>query len=226
MVVGESNFVAKKDMKVALFGATGIVGNAVLRRLLDSGYDVNVLTRHPEKITYRDFRLNVVVGEVTDRSTVERTLAGCEAVIQTLGIGGKGNGQKTTIVSESDKIIIGCMDQLSIKRYIAISVIGAGDSMAFLPGIYRNFIMPLFQRWFIPIIDDKNRMESDIVNSDLDWTIVRGTTVRQRKPTGHVTASLDGRGLKFSITADDLAWFMVDMITDSTYLRQSPTVSN
>lgn len=30
-------------MKVTLFGATGIVGRAVLRHLLDCGYEVNVL---------------------------------------------------------------------------------------------------------------------------------------------------------------------------------------
>lgn len=213
-------------MKVTLFGATGIVGRAVLRHLLDCGYEVNVLTRHPEKINENDSRLHVFVGEVINPADVQRALDGSEAVIQTIGIGGKGDGRKTTVVSDANRVIMRCMERAGIKRYVAISVIGAGDSIAFLPAIYRRVIMPLFQRWFIPIIDDKNRMEADIFKSNLDWTVVRGTTVKERKPTGKIKASLDGKGIGFSISADGLADFMVRMIKDRSYLHECPTVSD
>lgn len=83
-------------MKVTLFGATGVVGRAVLRHLLDCGYEVNVLTRHPEKINENDSRLHVFVGEVINPADVQRALDGSEDVIQTIGIGGKGDGRKTT----------------------------------------------------------------------------------------------------------------------------------
>lgn len=115
---------------------------------------------------------------------------------------------------------------MGIRRLIAVSVIGAGDSINFLPWIYRKFILPVFQKWFVPIIDDKNRMEVQIRQSRLDWTVIRGTTVQDKSAKGKVTASLDGKGLKFTITAADMAAFFVEQLNSKQYLKRMPTVSN
>lgn len=213
-------------MKIVVFGATGIVGKAVVNEALEKGHEVTVLTRNARKVTTRHERLHVVEGDVMDRSIVHDVLKGQEAVIQTLGIGGKGDGKPTTLVSEANKIIMAEMEQMNVKRLIAISVIGAGDSLTFLPWIYRKCVLPLFMKWFQVIIDDKNRMEPMIKKSQLDWTIVRCTTVKERSATGKVNATLDGKGLKFSISAADMAVFMVNQLTDSRFLKQSPTISN
>ena len=213
-------------MKIVVFGATGIVGKAVVNEALEKGHEVTVLTRNARKVTTRHERLHVVEGNVMDRSIVHDVLKGQEAVIQTLGIGGKGDGKPTTLVSEANKIIMAEMEQMNVKRLIAISVIGAGDSLTFLPWIYRKCVLPLFMKWFQVIIDDKNRMEPMIKKSQLDWTIVRCTTVKERSATGKVNATLDGKGLKFSISAADMAVFMVNQLTDSRFLKQSPTISN
>ena len=37
-------------MKVALLGATGFVGSALLKEALDRGYVVTAIVRHPEKL--------------------------------------------------------------------------------------------------------------------------------------------------------------------------------
>ena len=213
-------------MKIVVFGATGIVGKAVVNEALEKGHEVTVLTRNARKVTTRHERLHVVEGDVMDRSIVHDVLKGKEAVIQTLGIGGKGDGKPTTLVSEANKIIMAEMEQMNVKRLIAISVIGAGDSLTFLPWIYRKCVLPLFMKWFQVIIDDKNRMEPMIKKSQLDWTIVRCTTVKERPATGKVNATLDGKGLKFSISVADMAVFMVNQLTDSRFLKQSPTISN
>lgn len=86
--------------------------------------------------------------------------------------------------------------------------------------------MPLCMRWFQAIIDDKNRMEPMIRQSGLDWTIVRCTTLKEGASKGHVQASLDGKGLKFSIPAADMATFMVNQLSTRQYLFQSPTISS
>ena len=96
-------------------------------------------------------------------------------------------------VIEANKIIMTEMEQLNVKRLVAISVIGAGDSWTFLPWIYRKLALPFFMKWFQAIIDDKNRMEAMIMQSRLDWTIVRCTTVKERPATGKVHATLDGK---------------------------------
>lgn len=213
-------------MKIVVFGATGIVGKAVVDEALRKGHEVTVLTRDVRKVTTRHEHLHVVEGNVADKNVVSAVLKGKEAVIQTLGIGGKGDGKPTSIVSEANKIIMTEMEQMNIKRLIAISVIGAGNSLTFLPWIYRKLVLPLFMKWFQAIIDDKNRMEPMIKKSGLDWTIVRCTTVKERPATGKVNATLDGKGLKFSISAADMAVFIVNQLTDSSFMRQAPTISN
>ena len=213
-------------MKIVVFGATGIVGEAVVNEALKKGYEVTVLTRDAGKVTIRHEHLHVVEGNVADKNIVRTVLKGQEAVIQTLGIGGKGDGKPTTFVSEANKIIMAEMEQMNVKRLVAISVIGAGDSLTFLPWIYRKLVLPLCMKWFQAVIDDKNRMEPMIEKSGLDWTIVRCTTVKERPATGKVNATLDGKGLKFSISAADMAAFMVNQLTDGRFLKQTPTISN
>lgn len=213
-------------MKIVVFGATGIVGKAVVNEALKKGHEVTVLTRNARKVTTRHEHLHIVEGNVADKNVVHTVLKDQEAVIQTLGIGGKGDGKPTSIVSEANKIIMTEMEQMNVKRLIAISVIGAGDSLTFLPWIYRKLVLPLFMKWFQAVIDDKNRMEPMIKRSGLDWTIVRCTTVKERPATGKVNATLDGKGLKFSISAADMAVFIVNQLTDNSFLKQNPTISN
>lgn len=213
-------------MKIAVFGATGIVGRAVVNEALKQGHEVTVLTRDAGKVAARSEHLHIVEGNVADRNTLRSVLNGQEAVIQTLGIGGKGDGKPTTFVSDANKMIMEEMEQMNVKRLVAISVIGAGDSLTFLPWIYRKMVLPLFMKWFQAVIDDKNRMEPMIKQSGLDWTIVRCTTVKDCPATGKVTATQTGKGLKFSISAADMAAFMVNQLTDRRFLKQTPTISN
>lgn len=213
-------------MKIVVFGATGIVGKAVVNEALSKGHEVTVLTRNARKVTTRHEHLHVVEGDVADENVVRAVLKGQEAVIQTLGIGGKGDGKPTSVVSEANKVIMTEMKRMNVKRFVAISVVGAGDSLTFLPWIYRELVLPVFMKWFQAIIDDKNRMEHMIRKSGLDWTIVRCTTVKERPATGKANATLDGKGLKFSISAADMAVFIVNQLTDNSFLKRNPTISN
>lgn len=213
-------------MKIVVFGATGIVGKAVVNEALSKGHEVTVLTRNARKVTTRHEHLHVVEGDVADENVVRAVLKGQEAVIQTLGIGGKGDGKPTSVVSEANKVIMTEMKRMNVKRLVAISVVGAGDSLTFLPWIYRELVLPVFMKWFQAIIDDKNRMEHMIRKSGLDWTIVRCTTVKERPAAGKVNATLDGKGLKFSISAADMAVFIVNQLTDNSFLKRNPTISN
>jgi hypothetical protein len=149
-----------------------------------------------------------------------------EAVIQCLGVGGKGDGKPTTFISDATKIIVEEMEKQQIKRLIAMSNVGAGNSLAFQPWFFAKIILPYFMKWLKVIIDDKNRMEPIIMNSELDWTIVRCPNIVDKTPKGNVHATLDGKGLKLSITLGDMAEFIVHQLTDSTYSKQAPSISN
>lgn len=212
-------------MKIAIFGATGIVGSAITKEALAQGHEVTVLTRDIKRVKDTGDKLTVVEGDVTDRAAVRKLLEGQDAVIQSLGIGGKGDGKSTTFVSEANKLIMDEMKRMNVHRLIAISVIGAGDSLYFLPWIYRK-MMPIIMKWFTAIIEDKNRMEPMIENSGLEWTIVRCTTVRNTQSKGRITATLDGKGIKYSISAPDMAKFVVSQLTDNRFIFKTPVISN
>ncbi len=213
-------------MKVVLFGATGIVGRAILKEALKQGFDVVALTRDKNKITIDDSHLTVIEGDVTDPATVGELIAGADAVIQSLGIGGKGNGKPTTFVSQTNHLIMAQMKQAGVERLVVLSALGAGNSIAFLPRIFTAFILPYFMKWYKVILDDKNRLEADVKQSGLDWVIVRSAGINEKPAKGSITASLDGKGVKTTITAEDMAHFVVNQITDDTYLLQTPTISN
>jgi Putative NADH-flavin reductase len=213
-------------MKVVIFGATGLVGKNVLKEALYQNHQVTVLTRKANKVSILDKNLTVVVGDVTDRKTVSDVLKDQDAVIQCLGIGGKGDGKLTTFVSDANKLILDEMKKNNVQRLIAMSVIGAGDSIAFYPKIFTKVIFPYFMKWFQVIIDDKNRMEPTIMNSGLDWTIVRSTTIVDKPSKGNINVTLDGKGLKYSISIVDVATFIIKQLTDKSYLYQAPSISN
>ncbi len=213
-------------MKVVIFGATGFSGKAILKEALAKDYQVTILVRNAKAVLIQSHNLTVVEGNVLDNSTVSRVLQSQDAVIQCLGVNGKGDGKPTTFVSDANKIIIEEMSKAKINRLIAMSIAGSGDSIKFVPWIFKKIILPYFMKWLQVLIDDKNRMEPTIVQSHLDWTIVRCAGILDKPPLGVVNESLTGKGLKFTITLPDMAKFIVNQLEEKKYIKQALSISN
>lgn len=213
-------------MKLVIFGATGFSGQAIFKLALSKGLQVTVLVRNKSAITDQNENLTVIQGNVLDSIDVKKVLEHQDAVIQCLGVGGKGDGKPTTFISDATKIIVEEMKKQQIKRLIVISNVGAGNSVSFQPLIFTKIILPYFMKWLKVLIDDKNRMEPIIMNSELDWTIVRCPNIIDKTPKGNVHATLDGKGLKLAVTLGDMAEFIIHQLTDNAYYRQAPSISN
>jgi putative NADH-flavin reductase len=213
-------------MKVVIFGSTGFSGKAILKEALSQQHQVTVLVRNKSSILVQDKNLKIVEGNVLDKHTVAEVLKNSDAVIQCLGVGGKGNGKLTTFISVATKIIVEEMEKQQIKRLIAMSNVGAGNSVSFQPWIFTKIILPYFMKWLKVLIDDKNRMEPIIMNSELDWTIVRCPNIVDKTPKRNVLATLDGKGLKLAVTLGDMAEFIVQQLIDASYFKQAPSISN
>jgi len=213
-------------MKVIIFGATGFSGQGILAEALKQGHEVTILVRDASKIPIKHQNLTILEGNVLDPQTVASVLHHQEAVIHCLGVGGKGDGKPTTFISDATKVIIDEMQKQQIKRLIAMSNVGAGNSIAFQPWFFTKIILPYFMKWLKVIIEDKNRMEPIIMNSNLDWTIVRCPNIVDKPAKGRCNATLDGKGLKLSITLSDLSKFMVEQLKQTAYIKQAPSVSN
>lgn len=70
-------------MKIVLAGGTGFLGRHLGRALLDSGHEVTVLSRHPEKVSSIPELggANATRGDVTEPSSLTGTLNGADAVL-------------------------------------------------------------------------------------------------------------------------------------------------
>ena len=189
------------QMKVIIFGATGFSGQGILAGALQQGHEVTILVRDASKVPIKHKNLTLVEGNVLDPQTVASVIHHQEAVIQCLGVGGKGDGKPTTFISDATKVIVDEMQKQNIKRLIAMSNVGAGNSIVFQPWFFTKIILPYFMKWLKVIIEDKNRMEPIIMNSNLDWTIVRCPNIVDKPAKGTCNATLDGNGLKLSITS-------------------------
>lgn len=212
-------------MKVVIFGATGFAGNAILKEALIQNHQVTILVRNKSSVSINDKKLAIIEGNVMDRKKVSEVLESQDAVIQCLGTGGK-DVKPTTFISDATKIIVEEMEKLQVKRLLAMSNVGTGNSIGYNPLFFTKIILPYFMKWLKAVIDDKNRMEPVIMNSQLNWTIVRCPNIVDKPAKGRHHATLDGKGLKLSITLSDMSAFMVQQLTDGGFSKQAPSISN
>lgn len=199
-------------MRVFVTGATGLTGRAVVRAALATGLEVTALTRDARKLAPMP-GLTVVVADPTDVEVLRRVLPEHDAVIQCLGVGGKGDGKVTTVLSEATSVLVTAMADGGVARLVALSNVGAGSSVEQGPWTYRRLVRPvvmgLFLRWLRPIIDDKNRMEPLIMTSGLAWSIIRLPNVVERPPRRSFRLSTGSSSVGLSIGNADLARFLV-----------------
>jgi putative NADH-flavin reductase len=214
------------NMKLLLLGATGYTGQEILKQALEKNIDVTVLVRNKSSISNQHPNLSVIEGNVLDQETLRNALQNQDAVIQALGIGGKGDGKPNSFVSNATRLLVAEMQTSNVKRLIALSNVGAGNSISFQPKFFTKFILPYFMKWLKVIIDDKNVMEPIIMNSNLKWTIVRCPNIVDKPSKPNITATLDGKNLKLSITKIDVAKFILQQIKDLKFINQAPSISN
>lgn len=208
-------------MKIALFGATGFTGRAVLDAAAARGFEVTALARDPARLPALE-GVRALQGDALNPGDVARTLEGVDAVVHCLGVGGKGDGKPTTLVSDSVRILTETMPEHGVSRLVCMSNIGAGGSG---PWFANAIVFPLFLRWLRPLIDDKDRMEHMLADTNLDWVSVRLPNIIEGapKPT-RVTA--DGTKLSWNITTGSTARFLLDLACAERIDLRTPSVSN
>lgn len=207
-------------MRIAVFGATGTVGRLVVERALQEGHEVTAFTRSAAGVTQRHERLRVVEGDVLDTYSVQRAVEGQDAVLISLG-----NGRKGVVRAGGTKAVIDAMNRTGVKRLICQTTLGVGDSRGNLNFLWKYVMFGLLLR---PAYADHVRQEQYVQASDLDWTIVRPSAFTDGPRTGSYRRGFpaDERGLALKITRADIADFMIEQLTDTTYLRQAPGISS
>lgn len=207
-------------MKILLLGATGSIGKLFLEQALTLGYRVRVLVRDASRLSKKSSLVEVVEGDALDPAVVGEAVTGVDAVIYSLGP--KQMGKPTTLFSDTTRTLIEAMRRAQVKRLIAITGIGAGDSKGHGGWFYDRIIFPFFTK---PLYLDKDRQEALIEQSGLEWTIVRPTSFNNGPLGGRLRATdqLEGVTIR-SISRADTAAFVLDQLTSKAWLHRKPLV--
>ena len=212
--------------KVLVIGASRGIGLETVRAAVHAGHKVRALARSAASIPIQDAGLEKVSGDALDSDTIRNALKDVNVVVQTLGvdISPRAIFQPTTLFSQSTRILVDAMKEAGVKRLIAVTGLGAGDSRGHGGFLYDAVVFPLLLK---RVYDDKDVQEWIIKSSDLDWTIVRPGLLTNIPATGEyraLTAPIDWRF--GTISRADVADFLVRQVDDRALIRATPLLIN
>jgi putative NADH-flavin reductase len=212
--------------KVLVIGASRGIGLETVRAAVHAGHSVRALARSAASIPIQDAGLEKVSGDALDSDTVRNALKDVNVVVQTLGvdISPRAIFERTTLFSQSTRILVDAMKAAGVKRLIAVTGLGAGDSRGHGGLLYDAVVFPLLLK---RVYDDKDVEEWIIKSSGLDWTIVRPGLLTNSRATGQyrvLTAPNDWR--VGTIGRADVADFIVRQIDDRALIGATPLLIN
>lgn len=220
----------KKEIrvKILLLGATGRTGKCIIEEAVKRGHKISAIARVAEKL--KSFDIEITEGTPYDYKTVEKAIGGCDAVINTLNVSRKSDNPWAKLRSPEDMIsksaanALKAMEKSGIKRFVALSTIGAGRSWKTSPAILK-FIVSVSNMKYA--FWDHGRQEALLENSDMDYSICRAPMLSD-KPNARGAAAT-GEGHKPAATVlsrQAAAAFFLDIIENKKHIRQTVSLSN
>ena len=211
-------------MKIAVFGATGGIGKFVVKHALEKGYEVNAYVRNLDKVKIENKNLKVFVGQVHDYEKIKETISGCDAVIIALGISMKFGFEDTSSLVAHENIIK-AMNETNVKRLIDWSTPSIKfeedkpSVVTILPGIMASIFLPKAKKVL-------KQINNTVINSNLDWTIVRFMAPKDSVFTKNIKVSFGDIKIKFNISREDIAYFMIEQLETNKYLYSMPIIGS
>lgn len=208
-------------MKLIIFGATGSVGRHLVLQALEQNHQVTAFARNPQALEISHPRLTLYAGDVYQPDAVTDAIKHQDGVLITLG-SKKLTGQVRSVGTQN---IVQAMQQHQVKRLICQTTLGMGDSYAVLNFYWKVIMFGLLLRF---VFNDHKKQEAVVKNSSLDWTIVRPSAFNDDETSESYRSgfSNDEKNLRLSISRKNVAHFMLRQISDKTYMKQTPGISN
>jgi len=208
-------------MNVLIIGASRGIGLELVKLALDNGYLVTALVRDPSKLSIKHDKLRVAKGNILDTDSISRVMKDQDVVCCTIGI--NPTFRKVTVFSEGVSNVIQEMKKAGVKRLISVTGIGAGDSKGHGGFLYDKIVSPLILG---TIYKDKDREESIIKSSDVDWTIVRPGFLTNGELTENYRVFTDLKGVTAGkISRKDVAHFILEQFNSNQYLKKTPLLT-
>ena len=200
-------------MKIIVFGATGGVGQEVVKQAVEKGFEVTAFVRTPAKLDVSHDNLTVIKGDAFNAAEVAAAIAGHDAVVSCLG--SSQGMKKSTELQEMVKNIVKGMQEHDVKRIVYIASAGIHNE---LTGISGKLMMGMLKN----ALTD-HRAAVDLIGSHgLNYTIVRPMGLTNDPFSGQYREVSEGVPQKsMSIPRADVAHFIVKALDDAQYEHTS-----
>ena len=212
-------------MKIALIGASGMVGSAIRDEALSRGHQVTAIVRNPDKISVKNPSLTIKKGDVLE-GKVDELVRGQDAVISAYNPGWSNpNIADDTI--KAYKAIIEGVKRSGVKRLL---VVGGAGSLEASPGVQLIDTMQVPDLIRSAILALREVLYTLRKEQDLDWTFLSpAANFTQGERTGHFRLGKDqvvkDDGGESKISVRDYAVAMVDELEKPQHSRQRFTLA-
>jgi putative NADH-flavin reductase len=207
-------------MNIVIFGASRGVGRAAVEIAAARGHAVTAVARNGEALA--GLPAIALAGDALDAELVNRALSGAQAVIVALGSSPSGrDGQQGKICSIGTRSILGAMKAAALRRGVVISSYGIGPTRE-----RRTFPFNVVAATVLKdAMADKEVQETEVRDSDTDWTIAQPLGLTDGPETGRPFVSTEGSRQTTQVSRADVATVCIQAIESSLYLRETIAIS-
>ena len=210
-------------MHIALIGASGFIGSALLKEALSRQHQVTALVSRPEKIT-TSAQLTAHATDVQNLAQLTQQLQGFDAVISAFS--GHANGDVLGYYVSGIKNIVEATKNANVNRLL---VVGGAGSLEVAPGLQVIDTPDFPQAYRASAEGARQALNLLRAESRLNWTmlspsamIAPGQRTNQfRLGKDQLLIATDG---KSHISVEDYAVAMINELEQATYPRQRFTV--
>jgi putative NADH-flavin reductase len=211
-------------MKIALIGATGFVGSAILLEALQRGHEVTAIVHHPEKLTPHP-KLHARKGDIYNEDEVAGSIAGHDAVISAFNPGWR-NPDIYNLQVKGTRAIIAGVKKAGIKRLLFV---GGAGSLEVKPGVQALDLPGFPAEYKQGALATREALNLLRQEPGLDWSFLSPSadlspgqrTGKFRLGKDQLLKDANGQS---SISTQDYAVAMIDELERPAHIRQRFTV--
>jgi putative NADH-flavin reductase len=209
-----------RNIKIAVFGGGGRTGKYLITQLIEKGYSLKVLLRNLETFELKSPLIQIVQGDAIDFTIVNSLIDGCQAVISTIG----QRPGEPLVAEQATRNILNAMSHYSVKRYILVAGVNI-DTPLDNKGP-ETITATNWMKANYPIIqEDRQKAYDLLVESNMNWTLVRVPFIDFNIGKGDVNVSLDDC-MGDKIDAGNIAAFLIKQLSEETYFNKAPFICN
>ena len=212
--------------KVCIVGASGKLGQYMVKHSLDRGYEVVGVCREQSvgKLDTFKERITIIPGATNDHEVIKEAVAGCDGVLTVLvpwGVHNYSSGTARAVLDHAQpgaRLIFSCgwhitRDGKDVYSWSSKAIVKA-----------TSIIGRLFR-----MVDINDQVEAcrRVFESDTLWTVVRGSALEDGESQGlpvwsrHVGDAILESDLTRRV---DFALFMVEALVNDVLIQEAPAI--